>query len=64
MDEDLTGRENLILLGWLLGLKRPEAKVRADELLEAFGLADAEASSSRATRAACGGASTSPRASS
>jgi ABC-2 type transport system ATP-binding protein len=41
VDEDLTGRENLILLGWLLGLKRPEAKVRADELLEAFGLADA-----------------------
>jgi ABC-2 type transport system ATP-binding protein len=43
VDEDLTGRENLILLGWLLGLKRPEAKVRADELLEAFGLAEASA---------------------
>ena len=41
VDEDLTGRENLILLGWLLGLKRPEAKTRAEELLEAFGLADA-----------------------
>jgi ABC-2 type transport system ATP-binding protein len=41
VDEDLTGRENLILLGRLLGLKRAEAKARADELLGAFGLADA-----------------------
>jgi len=43
VDEDLTGRENLILLGWLLGLKRSQAKTRADELLEAFGLAEASA---------------------
>ena len=41
VDEDLTGRENLILLGRLLGLKRAAAKARATELLEAFGLADA-----------------------
>ena len=41
VDEDLTGRENLILLGWLLGLKRPAAKQRADELLDAFGLTEA-----------------------
>jgi ABC-2 type transport system ATP-binding protein len=41
VDEDLTGRENLILLGRLLGLKRAAAKLRAAELLEAFGLADA-----------------------
>ena len=41
VDEDLTGRENLILLGRLLGLKRAGAKARADELLDAFGLADA-----------------------
>ena len=41
VDEDLTGRENLILLGRLLGLKRAPAKARADELLEAFGLAEA-----------------------
>jgi ABC-2 type transport system ATP-binding protein len=41
VDEDLTGRENLILLGRLLGLRRPEAKSRAGELLEAFGLARA-----------------------
>jgi ABC-2 type transport system ATP-binding protein len=41
VDEDLTGRENLILLGRLLGLKRQAAKARADELLEAFGLSEA-----------------------
>jgi ABC-2 type transport system ATP-binding protein len=41
VDEDLTGRENLILLGRLLGLKRDQAKARSAELLEAFGLADA-----------------------
>jgi ABC-2 type transport system ATP-binding protein len=41
VDEDLTGRENLILLARLLGLKRPHAKRRATELLDAFGLADA-----------------------
>jgi ABC-2 type transport system ATP-binding protein len=40
VDEDLSGRENLILLGRLLGLKRTHAKTRAGELLEAFGLAD------------------------
>ena len=41
VDEDLTGRENLILIGRLLGLKRPAAKDRAAELLEAFGLSEA-----------------------
>jgi ABC-2 type transport system ATP-binding protein len=41
VDEDLTGRENLILLARLLGLRRADAKVRATELLEAFDLADA-----------------------
>ena len=41
VDEDLTGRENLILIGRLLGLRRPDAKARATELLEAFGLTDA-----------------------
>jgi ABC-2 type transport system ATP-binding protein len=41
VDEDLSGRENLILLGRLLGLSRAAAKLRAGELLEAFGLADA-----------------------
>jgi ABC-2 type transport system ATP-binding protein len=41
VDEDLTGRENLILIGRLLGLKRPDAKARAGELLDAFGLSEA-----------------------
>ena len=41
VDEDLTGRENLVLIGLLLGLGRNEAKARAAELLEAFGLAEA-----------------------
>jgi ABC-2 type transport system ATP-binding protein len=41
VDEDLTGRENLILLGRLLGLNRPSAKGRATELLDAFGLSEA-----------------------
>ncbi|MFD2090980.1 ATP-binding cassette domain-containing protein [Blastococcus deserti] len=41
VDEDLTGRENLVLLGRLLGLSRPAARSRADELLDAFGIAEA-----------------------
>ena len=41
VDEDLTGRENLVLVGRLLGLSWRAAGERADELLSAFGLADA-----------------------
>ncbi|TYP81096.1 ATP-binding cassette domain-containing protein [Blastococcus xanthinilyticus] len=41
VDEDLTGCENLVLLGRLLGLRRAAARARADELLEAFGIAAA-----------------------
>ncbi len=41
VDEDLTGRENLILIGRLLGLRRQQARSRADELLDAFGLSPA-----------------------
>ena len=41
VDEDLTGRENLILIGRLLGLRRQPAKDRAGELLTAFGLTEA-----------------------
>ncbi|HEX6940305.1 MAG TPA: ATP-binding cassette domain-containing protein [Longimicrobiales bacterium] len=41
VDDDLTGRENLVLVGRLLGLSWGGARARADELLEAFGLADA-----------------------
>src|SRR5215213_5904050 len=43
VDEDLTGRENLILIGRLLGLRKADAKARAVELLGAFGLEEAGA---------------------
>src|SRR3954453_23353170 len=42
VDDDLTGRENLILLARLFGYRTKQAKLRADELLGAFGLEDAE----------------------
>ncbi|MEV4106318.1 ATP-binding cassette domain-containing protein [Nonomuraea sp. NPDC049695] len=41
VDELLTGRRNLQLFGRLYHLSRAEARRRADELLERFGLADA-----------------------
>ncbi|MEV4706523.1 ATP-binding cassette domain-containing protein [Actinoplanes sp. NPDC049316] len=41
VDEDLTGTENLVLLGRLLGHGRSAARARAAQLLEAFGLTDA-----------------------
>ncbi|KOG84915.1 MULTISPECIES: daunorubicin resistance protein DrrA family ABC transporter ATP-binding protein [Streptomyces] len=41
VDEDLTGSENLILLGRLLGHSKPAARDRADQLLDGFGLSDA-----------------------
>lgn len=41
VDEDLTGYENLVLLGRLLGLPRRAARDRAWELLEGFEIADA-----------------------
>jgi ABC-2 type transport system ATP-binding protein len=41
VDENLTGRENLWMFGRLYQLKSPEAKRRADELLEQFDLVDA-----------------------
>jgi ABC-2 type transport system ATP-binding protein len=41
VDEDLTGRENLVLLARLLGHSRKRARTRADELLSAFGIAEA-----------------------
>jgi ABC-2 type transport system ATP-binding protein len=41
VDEDLTGVENLVLLGRLLGLRKPAARERADALLAAFGLTEA-----------------------
>jgi oleandomycin transport system ATP-binding protein len=41
VDEDMSGRRNLVMIGRLLGHSRPRAKARADELLERFELADA-----------------------
>ena len=40
LDEDLTGRENLVMLARLWGFRGRVARSRADELLAAFGLAD------------------------
>lgn len=41
LDEDLTGRDNLVLLARLWGFAGAAARARADDLLEAFDLADA-----------------------
>jgi ABC-2 type transport system ATP-binding protein len=41
VDDELTGSENLVLLGRLLGIAPAAARQRAGELLEAFGLAEA-----------------------
>jgi ABC-2 type transport system ATP-binding protein len=43
VDEDLTGFENLVLLARLLGYSRRQARERASELLDAFGLSEAAA---------------------
>jgi oleandomycin transport system ATP-binding protein len=40
VDESLTGAENLLLIGRLLGLPKPDAKARARELLANFSLAE------------------------
>ena len=41
LDEDLTGRENLLLLARLWGFRGRNAKARADELLATFDLSEA-----------------------
>ena len=41
VDEDLTGTENLLLIGRLLGLRARDARARAGELLEWFRLGEA-----------------------
>ena len=41
VDDDLTGRENLFILGLMHHLGRRGARTRADELLKQFGLAEA-----------------------
>jgi ABC-2 type transport system ATP-binding protein len=52
VDENLTGRENLEMVGRLLHVGRPAARVRADELLATFDLAHA---AGRPTRTYSGG---------
>ncbi|MEV0283115.1 MULTISPECIES: ATP-binding cassette domain-containing protein [unclassified Kribbella] len=52
VDENLTGTENLLLIGRLLGQSRRAARQRAAELLEDFGLSDA---ADRATKTYSGG---------
>jgi daunorubicin resistance ABC transporter ATP-binding subunit len=41
LDEVLTGRQNLVMVGRLTGLRRREARSRAEALLDRFGLVDA-----------------------
>ncbi len=41
VDEELTGRENLVLLGRLLGLSHAATEARTEQLLDAFGLTEA-----------------------
>src|SRR5581483_7192978 len=41
IQEELTGRENLEIIGRLYHLGKPQARARAAELLEQFGLSDA-----------------------
>ncbi|GAA1035043.1 daunorubicin resistance protein DrrA family ABC transporter ATP-binding protein [Virgisporangium ochraceum] len=45
VDEILSGRQNLVLFGRLYHLSRREARARADELLDRFGLTDAASKS-------------------
>ncbi|MFI6869904.1 ATP-binding cassette domain-containing protein [Nocardia sp. NPDC050406] len=52
VDEDLTGMENLVLMGRLLGFRRRAAADRARELLSAFGL---EAAADRQAKRYSGG---------
>jgi ABC-2 type transport system ATP-binding protein len=40
VDSALTGRQNLVMIGELSQMPRRDAKLRADELLEQFGVAD------------------------
>jgi ABC-2 type transport system ATP-binding protein len=41
LDEALTGRQNIVMVGELSGLRRASAKARASELLDRFELSDA-----------------------
>jgi oleandomycin transport system ATP-binding protein len=52
VDDELTGQENLAMIGRLLGLGRPPARAKAKELLARFDLTDA---ARRATKTYSGG---------
>src|SRR6201990_2583223 len=52
VDDELTGSENLIMIGRLLGRGRPQARAKARELLARFELTDA---ARRATKTYSGG---------
>jgi ABC-2 type transport system ATP-binding protein len=52
LDEDLTGSENLLILGRLQGLSRAAGRARADDLLDAF---DLTAAAGRPVRGYSGG---------
>jgi oleandomycin transport system ATP-binding protein len=52
VDEMLTGTENLVLIGRLLGIPKAQAKQRAGELMAQFGLTEA---ADRATKTYSGG---------
>ncbi len=65
VDENLTGLENLEMVGRLYHLPRAEARKRAEEVLERFELSRTRPTERpRRTRAACAGDSTSAPASS
>ena len=52
VDDELTGTENLIMIGRLLGFSRPDSRTRASEMMERFDLASA---ASRAVKTYSGG---------
>jgi ABC-2 type transport system ATP-binding protein len=56
LDEVLTGRQNLVMIGQLSGLRRTAARSRATELLARFDLTDAADRIVKGTRAGCAGA--------
>lgn len=55
VDEGMSGRDNLVLFGRLAGYSAKTAKVRAEQLLDAFGLTDAAGRSAGKYSGACGG---------
>ena len=63
VDVLLTGRQNLVMIGELSRLRRADAKARPTSCSSGSTSSERPIASSRGTRAACAGASTSPPAS-